>query len=145
MNFFSDLEEFNNIQYGEKIPLSDKQKELAKILAPKIVISNQDDFTKILGESRLTKKQLLKLYFFSIEQINNTLRSDFKSHEEIKYLDYKKFVSKHPEINIDLAIKTFFPPASDTILKWTFKWEYGYQDSKLCLNEKMYYLRFYDF
>jgi len=68
-----------------------------------------------------------------------------KSIAEINISELEMFVNKHPELNIEFAYKNFMTPYLDHPFDYSAIHEYGYQTASCCPDNRLYYLKFYDF
>lgn len=67
-----------------------------------------------------------------------------KKLEQLTILDIEKLCKIYPSINLPYAIKKFNIRPVDYPLEYTNRWEFGYQKSIYCQDDKLYYLKFYD-
>lgn len=67
-----------------------------------------------------------------------------KTIDQLTILDIEKLSKIYPLINLPYAIKRFNIKPVDYPLEYTSRWEYGYQMSPYCEDDKLYYLKFYD-
>lgn len=118
---------------------------------------NIDDLSKITYQKyyyiskifekkiKLSKEQLSIIKkIFSIQDIINIL--DIHFYEDLRLYDLRKLVKYNSNISLMNMIndKTNIPCKKTKVLKHTFDYEYGIQDSKACLNNEMYYIKFFN-
>jgi hypothetical protein len=80
----------------------------------------------------------------TIENINNILKTEYKNYNELTYGNFNRICFNFPNINLDYVINRFNIVSNDTVLEYNTDWEYGYQISDKCVNDKLYYLKFYN-
>ena len=86
----------------------------------------------------------LKKHNISIKTINDILNTDYKYYYELTIGNFNRISFKFPNINLEFVINKFQIIPKDFILEYTTEWEYGYQISEKCINDKLYYLKFYN-
>lgn len=82
----------------------------------------------------LKQKQYIE-GLYDLDYINKFFKSSFDSYDELKYYHVKRLLNDPNKFSIVSLEK---PIVS------TDDFEYGYQDSPLCENDKMYYIKYYD-
>ena len=86
----------------------------------------------------------LKEHNISIKTINDILNTDYKYYYELTMGNFNRISFKFPNINLEFVINKFQIIPKDFILEYTNEWEYGYQISEKCIDDKLYYLKFYN-
>lgn len=87
---------------------------------------------------------ILKEHNISIKTINDILNTDYKYYYELTMGNFNRISFKFPNINLEFVINKFQIIPKDFILEYTNEWEYGYQISEKCIDDKLYYLKFYN-
>ena len=87
---------------------------------------------------------ILKEHDISIKTINDILNTDYKYYYELTMGNFNRISFKFPNINLEFVINKFQIIPKDFILEYTNEWEYGYQISEKCIDDKLYYLKFYN-
>ena len=72
------------------------------------------------------------------------LNTDYKYYYELTMGNFNRISFKFPNINLEFVINKFQIIPKDFILEYTNEWEYGYQISEKCIDDKLYYLKFYN-
>jgi hypothetical protein len=69
-----------------------------------------------------------------------------KKYSEIRYYDLRRLLRYNPVISFKFMITDTnnIPANKCRILEYNSSYEYGIQESNACLNDEMYYLKFYD-
>jgi len=80
----------------------------------------------------------------TIENINNILNTEYTNYNELTHGNFNRICFNFPNINLDYVINRFNIVSNDTVLEYNTEWEYGYQISDKCVNDKLYYLKFYN-
>lgn len=98
---------------------------------------------KYKEKSKLTSFQLSNVEKnLTITEIQQALKNiNIKTYEDLKYNHYQILSWKFPIL--EKKFNKFNLVVHDTPLKWTNDYEYGYQESKYCHQNKMYYIKFY--
>jgi len=149
-------------QSKKSFRLTDKQQEYIQILHNNIYSDNifttmtdllnkpiecwqclkSDDVRILIAKLKNRQKasqnhQELIKRLYSIERINMDLKLDppLESYEDLNYYHIKRLLATPAKFNFR---------SSDHPLHGDIDYEYGYQDSDLCKDGKMYYLKFYD-
>lgn len=100
-------------------------------------------FNKILlPVSNIISKQLVEHLDFS--ELSTILGREINHQNDITRGDYYRLVN-NPKYNFTYCLSHFNIRCKDTIIKTSSDYELGYQDSELCQDNKLYYLKFYDF
>lgn len=141
--------EYNKIPIVEK-SLTEKQKILAsripsqilqEVIGKKIEDMTHNDLMKVSKvynvkkESGLTEKQRELMTKFSPDLIREITKKDM---EDLNYYDYKRFLNVVNMSN-DTRLGIYDHPVISTI-----DYEYGWQESVKCQDNKLYYIVFYD-
>lgn len=79
----------------------------------------------------------------NIEELSTILEKPINSLTDITRNDYYKLVI-NPKYNFNYCLSHFYLKPKDTIILSNSEYEYGYQESELCENNRMYYLKFYN-
>lgn len=85
----------------------------------------------------------------NLQGLLNRYAEEIKSMFEVEIEDltiqqFEKLISKHPEINYSFVKSSFKNYNWDSPIEYNSDFEYGHQTSQYCLDNKMYYLKFYD-
>ena len=79
-----------------------------------------------------------------LSEISEVLGKKIASVSEITRQDYQK-IMKNPVYNFHYCLEHFSLKSRDTVIQSNNDFELGYQESPVCDENKMYYLKFYDF
>lgn len=81
---------------------------------------------------------------FTIEQLNDII--DVYDYNDIRLYDIRKLIKTNSDLNLLSMIqdRSNIPMNKTKVLKHTVDYEYGIQESKYCLNNEMYYLKYFD-
>lgn len=104
------------------------------------------------SDMTLTERQQQRVsHFMKIsDQTNQSVKNALRKYTQIditmlKQKDYQLLCYKIPEFDMVKSITMFTLKRHDTPLKWTPEYEFGYQESDKCTDNKMYYIKFYQF
>lgn len=67
-----------------------------------------------------------------------------KSINDVNINDLELLINKFPELNIEYIYKNFRSYYLDYPIECSTIYEYGYQTTKSCKNDELYYIKFYD-
>lgn len=96
----------------------------------KIVIS------KLMNRKPASVKQIEMIKrLYNIERINETFKTNFTDYDQLNHWHIKRLLTTPSKFNLR---------PSDHPIHCESDYEYGYQDSALCPDNRMYYLKFYD-
>ena len=105
------------------------------------------DFLKGKSYNDYKKYILHKFIFpyFTFNKICDVLKKKITSIDEITNEDYKKLTYHNPIINFDTKLDKFNIQVNETTIEHTPDFEIGFQYSELCRDNKLFYIRFYEY
>lgn len=93
--------------------------------------------SKLINRQPATTQQIALIKsLFSLEEIHDRFNSSIHEYEDLNNYHVKRLLAKPHKFNLN---------PKDHPIESTIDYEYGYQESSLCQDNKMYYLKFYDF
>lgn len=104
-------------------------------------------YTKNFTISKFKKKMLQEyiIPFYSKEKISQVLGYDYDDILNISNKQYKKLVKLSPYIDFEKKLNNFIHHNHEFTLEYSSNYEIGYQMTDVCPNNRLYYIRFYDF
>ena len=97
---------------------------------------------KLLTLHKTNRKTISK--HLDLSEISNVLGRKVISESEITHQDYRR-IMKNPVYNFHYCLEHFSLKSQDTVILSNDEFEFGHQVSPVCDENKMYYLKFYDF
>ncbi len=79
-----------------------------------------------------------------LDKLSKILQRPINRLEDLTRNDYY-LISNNPKYNFSYCLSHFNLLKRDQVINQSIDYEYGYQVSELCRDNKMYYLKFYDF
>lgn len=114
---------------------------------------NQDDASIIINYLQKNhineyKKKMLRQFiipFYSKEKIAKTINRDYDDINNITNKEYQRLTYLNPHIDFDKKIQQFSYNCKEKTVEYNPNYEIGYQESAVCKDNKLYYIRFYDY
>ena len=91
---------------------------------------------KLMNRKPATDKQIKLIQsLYSMERINQKLKTEFTEYKQLNHWHIKRLLTTPSKFNLR---------PKDHPIHCEMDYEYGYQESTLCDQNKLYYLKFYD-
>ncbi len=103
---------------------------------------NKTNDTRIIDYSTKYVENVKNI--LTLDKVSEYLERNVSSYNDITYSEYKKIYNKYPSVDYSKSLKTHAKSHFVPLL-WNRDWEYGYQSSDYCKDNKLYYLRFFNF